>query len=279
MTLNEFVSSGGASVWHFAPRGTAATHMWDIGNIFNVNMYFGMMVNKCWAGFGIVVSILFSFELARLFLNGSVKDHWKSVLFRLLLVASLFRFYGEVVSVPAEAADSFMSAIADDQANNDALFTFMSTAEKGMLATFNPTGAVGTALKNESSENLLQGLSYTIFYLVWWMLPVAMCGIIMSLYVVGPYCLAFLVFTPFSRVAGMWIKLLGGCFLAYAMLCVAFHLLLASQVFLAAGTTNSISDPFSTIAFSVAGLLTAFSMPGMAVRLLGGHLSFIPGRQ
>lgn len=279
MNLADFVQSGGASVWHFAPRGTAAAHMWAVEALLGGNKFFGQMLERVWLGAGIVLMAMFLADCARLYLSGRLETDWKTTVFRFLLAASLLGTYTWVANSPAEVADALMSQIADDASCNDAFFTMMTVAEKGMLATFNPTGADGVSLGKQSDKGFVQGLAYTAFFLIWWILPVAMAGILMGLYLVGPYCLAFMAFKPLFGIAGMWAKMFCGMFLAYVMLCIAFFLLLSSQVTLAASTSNSIADPFTTIAFSLAGFLVACSMPSFAVRLLGGRMSFIPGRR
>lgn len=279
MTLDDFISSGGATVWHFAPRGTASAHMWGFEGVLGGNQFFAQMLQRIWLGAAIVLMAMFFADCARLLLGGRLESEWKLTVFRFLFAACLLAAYPQVAHAPAEVADAVMYQIADDASCNTALFTMMTVAEKGMLATFNPTGADGVSLGKQSDKGFVQGLAYTAFFLIWWILPMAMAGILMGFYLVGPYCLAFMAFRPLFGIAGMWAKMFCGMFLAYVMLCIAFFLLLSSQVTLAASASNAASDPFTTIAFSLAGLLVACSMPSFAVRLLGGRMSFLPGRR
>lgn len=252
--------------------------MWAIDGLLGGNQFFYAMLQKVWFGAGIVLVAMFLADCARLYFAGRMETDWKSAVFRFLLAASLIGAYPWVANKPAEVADAVMVEIADDPASNEAFFTMMSVAEQGMLATFNPTGSTGVSLGKQSDKGFIHGLAYTAFFLIWWILPVAMAGILMALYLVGPYCLAFMGFKPLFGIAGMWAKMFCGLFLAYVMLCIAFFLLLSSQVTQAASATHAMSDPYTTIAFSLAGFLVACSMPSFAVRLLGGRIGFIPGR-
>lgn len=279
MNIDDFIRSGGASIWQFAPRGTSATHIWELTSIFPKGEFFEEVVKNIWLGASTLICAMFFLEITRLFLKDEIKREWKIAIFKLLFVLALFASYETICMMPANLADEAMQMIADDASCTEAFFTFMGTAEQGMIATFNPTGAVGTAFANLSPTNLLQGLAYTLFYLVWWILPLCISGVIGALFLLGPYCLAFFCFKPLSGIAGMWAKLYGGSFFAFFLLCLAYNVILYSKTFQAASATNSMNDPYTTLAFSITGLLVALGMPSMAIRLLGGRLSFVPGRQ
>lgn len=278
MDLNSFVQAGGVNAWTLAARGTSEQNLWDVSNNLVGNKWMLMAIAKTWAGFGIVILLMYLMELTRLFLGGKIKDEWRNTIFKLILICTIFVFYREVTDVPNSIADAMMGQIADTEACNEAMFTFVSIAEKGMLATLNPSGA-SAAITNQSGGNLLQDVSYTLFYIVWWVLPLVMSAFMWVFYILGPYCLAFFLFKPFSGVAAQWARLMVGCYFAYLLLCIAFYLILSSQIFITTATTNALADPFTTIAFSLVGICVAIAMPSFALRLLGGTLSFIPGRQ
>jgi hypothetical protein len=276
MTLDQLAASGGVSIWQLAPKGTVTgATLWSMTNIMPLNME-PEIEGLIRVGYALV--LCFSvMEMIRLWIRNEIGQSARVLIVKIAVISVILTWpiYSAFCNYVPNVFDTLLTlANPDSQAMNN-LFAYMDVAKRGMYGTFVSTSSETPLLNSASPTNVLQSTTYFLFMVVWWAIPTFTNTLAQVMFILGPILLPFGIFKPLSGILGMWIKIFIGLLFGNLLLGIVFILLISSQTITANSVVQGAQETFTSLAFTLVGILIALGMPSFAIRLLGANMNLM----